>query len=270
MAAGSDGDGAEEAACIAVRLVAGSAVIAALFVHAGNRAMDYQNIYTNHANEYDALVQAEDSDGNLVPAIDAIRPLSGAAVLEVGIGTGRIGRAVIERVGRLVGVDRAPAMLEIARRHLASLPEAAPWELHCADARDLPVPSGWADVAIAGWVFGHFRSWMPEDWREQVSQALREMRRALRPGGALVVIETLGTGSEEPRPPSPELAQYFAWLESEQGLERRALRTDYLFPDVETAAATTGAFFGEEFAARVRREGWRRVPECTGIWSSVA
>lgn len=230
--------------------------------------MDYQNIYAHHAKEYDALVRAEDADGNLIPAIEAVHPLAGATVLEVGIGTGRIGRAVVERVGKLVGIDRAPAMLAIAREHLEALPKAAPWELHCVDARELPVASGIFDVAIAGWVFGHFRYWMPENWRDQIGQAFREMRRALKPGGALVIIETLGTGWEQPRPPSVELAQYFQWLEEEQGLERTAFRTDYQFPDVETAAITTGAFFGDEFAARVRREGWQRVPECTGMWST--
>lgn len=231
--------------------------------------MDYQNIYANHAKEYDALVRAEDADGNLIPAIESVHSLVGATVLEVGIGTGRIGRAIVDRVGKLVGIDRASAMLAIAREHLEAKPNAAPWELHCVDARELPVPSGHFDVAIAGWVFGHFRSWMPDDWREQVGLALREMKRALKPGGALVIIETLGTGFEQPRPPSPALAEYFQWLEEEQGLERKAFRTDYSFPDVETAAITTGAFFGDEFAARVRREGWRRVPECTGMWARL-
>ena len=63
-------------------------------------------------------------------------------------------------------------------------------------------------------------------------------------------------------------AAVFAWLESAHGLERRAIRTDYRFPDVETAAAITGFFFGDAFGARVRREGWSRVPECTGLWST--
>ncbi|HEY0985909.1 MAG TPA: methyltransferase domain-containing protein, partial [Kofleriaceae bacterium] len=85
--------------------------------------MDHEQIYSEHAEPYDALVQAEDCDGALIPAIEAIASasgsLSGAAVLEVGVGTGRIARAIVRRVGRLVAVDRAPAMLAVARRHLA-------------------------------------------------------------------------------------------------------------------------------------------------------
>lgn len=230
--------------------------------------MDHERIYAEHAEDYDALVAAEDCDGALIPAIESIAPLAGAAVLEVGVGTGRIARAVAPRVGRLVGVDRAAAMLAIARRHLARVERAAPWQLHLADARALPIASGWADIAIAGWVFGHFCSWMPDDWQAQISLALDEMRRAVRPGGALIVVETLGTGNETPAAPSPQLDEYFAWLERCHGLARRAIRTDYQFADVESAAATTGFFFGDAFAARVRRERWSRVPECTGLWST--
>jgi SAM-dependent methyltransferase len=158
-------------------------------------------------------------------------------------------------------------MLEVARRTLADARGVAPYELHCADARALPVDSAWADVAVAGWVFGHFREWMPADWRSEIGRAIGEMERTLRPGGASIVIETLGTGSEEPAPPNAGLREYFAWLEDELGFRRSAIRTDYLFPDVETAARVTGFFFGEPFAQLVRRHAWRRVPECTGDWS---
>src|SRR5262249_51724924 len=152
-------------------------------------AMDYQQIYSQHAEEYDALVAAEDCDRRLLPALEAITPLAGASVLEVGIGTGRIARQLLGRAARIVAVDRSPAMLEVARRHLARRTSTA-WELSCADARALDVPSGWADVAIAGWVFGHFRSWFPDRWQHEIAAALAEMARALRPGGALVLVET--------------------------------------------------------------------------------
>jgi hypothetical protein len=92
------------------------------------------------------------------------------------------------------------------------------------------------------------------------------MARALRPGGALIVIETLGTGLEEARPPSPELAEYYAWLEGERGFSRRAIRTDYKFADASKAASAMGFFFGDAFAEEIRRKGWARVPEYTGVW----
>lgn len=226
-------------------------------------------IYTDHAREYDALVSAEDCDGHLLPALERLVPLSGSAVLEVGIGTGRLTRMLLPRVARLVGVEPAPAMLAEARRHVAALPPdvAGRADLHEADARALPVPDAWADLAIAGWVFGHLRHWLPDDWRGQVATALNEMERALKPGGVLVVIETLGTGCAEPAPPNPALGEFYAWLETERGMTRAHIRTDYQFADVSMAAVVTGFFFGPEFAERVRRENWARVPECTGLWS---
>jgi ubiquinone/menaquinone biosynthesis C-methylase UbiE len=229
--------------------------------------MDQERIYAEHAAEYDALVSAEDCDGHLLPAIEAIAPLAGAKVLEVGAGTGRVTRLLVAGGARVVAVDRSPAMLDVARRHLEVLGAPGRWELRCEDARTLSVDEGSADLVLAAWVFGHFRSWFAPRWQDEVGQALARMERALRkPGGALVLVETLGTGREDPAPPSPELAEYFAWLEQVQGMARAAIRTDYLFPDVETAARITGFFFGDAFGERVRREGWARVPECTGIW----
>jgi ubiquinone/menaquinone biosynthesis C-methylase UbiE len=227
--------------------------------------VDYHGIYERHAGEYDAMVAAEDCDGHLLPALQSIVPLAGAAVLEVGAGTGRVTRLLLAAGARVVASEPALAMLSVARQHTAQQ-AADRCALVGADALALPVRAGWADVAIAGWTLGHLRSWHSEAWRETIARALAELDRALRPGGTLVVIETLGTGEERPRPPSPELAEYYAWLEGEQGMERLAIRTDYRFSDAEVAARATGFFFGGEFAARVLHERWSRIPECTGLW----
>ena len=227
--------------------------------------VDFHRIYQRHAAEYDALVAAEDCERRLRPALEAIAPLAGATVLEVGAGTGRVTRLLLEAGARVVATEPAPAMLALARRHIAALP-AARCALAVADGRALPVRPGWADVALAGWALGHLRAWHAAAWRAAIARGLAEMERALRPGGALVVIETLGTGEERPRPPSPELAEYYAWLEGEQGMARAAIRTDYAFADPESAARATGFFFGVAFAERVRRAGWSRIPECTGLW----
>jgi ubiquinone/menaquinone biosynthesis C-methylase UbiE len=227
--------------------------------------MDYERIYRFAADEYDRLVSAEDCDGNLLPAIESLSALAGRSVLEVGAGTARITRLIAARGARIVALDRSPAMLRVGLNHMTRLPTVE-WQLVLGDAADLPVAAGWADLAIAGWTFGHFCGWFPGEWRYRIGQGLDEMTRALKPGGFLILVETLGTGSTDPHPPAPELAAYYRWLENENSMTRIAIRTDYLFSDVDSAAAVTGAFFGDAFAARVRREGWTRVPECTGLW----
>jgi ubiquinone/menaquinone biosynthesis C-methylase UbiE len=154
-------------------------------------------------------------------------------------------------------------MLEVARRRLAGA--GIDFEIHVADARALPLADASCDAAVAGWVFGHFRHWMPDGWRAEVDAAIVEMRRVTR-SGAIAIVETLGTGHETPRAHAA-LDEYFAHLERAHGLARTWIRTDYAFADVETAASICGGFFGPELAERIRRERWSRVPECTAIFA---
>ena len=226
-------------------------------------ADEQARMYRDSAEAYDALVSHEDHAGALLSELERVAPFAGAEVLDVGAGTGRISLLLSGRAKRLVLVERAPAMLAVAREKLAALGVEA--ELHEADARDLPLADGSVDIAVAGWVFGHFRHWMPDGWRLEVGRAIAEMTRVVRRGGHLVVIETLGTGHREPRQ-HPALDEYFAELER-LGFERRWVRTDYQFASVDEAAAICGPFFGPELVARIRAEGWQVVPECTAIFS---
>jgi ubiquinone/menaquinone biosynthesis C-methylase UbiE len=228
-----------------------------------------REIYREHADAYDRLVRAEDAAGELPRAIAAVADVRGARVLDVGCGTGRLIRILLELgAAHVTGVDRAEAMLGVAARALAADVARGAVELVEADARALAahgVAVGAFDVVTAGWCFGHFRHWMPDDWQEDVDRALAAMARAVRPGGALIVIETLGTGHSTPRVHSA-LDEYFAVLEA-RGFTRCAIRTDYAFASVDEAVEVLGPFFGEELSERVREEGWARVPECTGVWS---
>lgn len=224
-------------------------------------------IYEERAEEYDALIAAEDADGELVRALALAVSLDGAIVADVGAGTGRIARCIGPRARRVHLIDRAAPMLEVARRRLEARGDVA-FDIHHADARALPLADASCDVAIAGWVFGHFRHWMPEGWRLEVDAALGEMRRVVRPGGTIVVIETLGTGHSTPRAHAG-LDEYFEHLERAHGLVRSWIRTDYEFADVETAARVCGGFFGDALVERIRTEGWARVPECTAIFSAT-
>lgn len=226
-------------------------------------ADEQARIYHERADAYDELVSAEDADGVLAGALLARVP-RGARVADIGGGTGRITRLVAAHAARVEVLDRAQPMLDVAARRLAQLTPPLDFALHCSDARALPLQDATVDVAIAGWVFGHFRLWMPEGWQDEVSRALDEMSRITRPGGTIIVIETLGTGHTAPRT-HHALDAYFAHLE-QRGFRRSWLRTDYAFASAAEAARVCGAFFGEELRARIEREGSERVPECTALF----
>ncbi|MCG8418880.1 MAG: class I SAM-dependent methyltransferase [Proteobacteria bacterium] len=236
--------------------------------------LDHRTIYREYAKQYDRLVRAEDCEHHLLAGIRDVCPIARRTVLEVGTGTGRITELLVGGGARVIGFDRELAMLEVARQRLDWRGFGRPGQdvdgvstaLACADARALPVANGWADLAIAGWVFGHFTMWLPADWKSAVGAALGEMERALAPGGHMIVIETLGTGLREPRPPSDGLADYYCWLEDEHGFHRRWLRTDYLFASSDEAQELCGLFFGSGLTEKIRHEKLIRVPECTGLW----
>jgi ubiquinone/menaquinone biosynthesis C-methylase UbiE len=110
---------------------------------------------------------------------------------------------------------------------------------------------------------------LADDWQTQIGRVLQEMHRVVAPGGALIIIETLTTGSLTPAPPTVALAEYYAWLESAWNFGRQTIRTDYQFASVEEAASRTEFFFGAELAASIRAHGWAQLPEWTGVWGKV-
>lgn len=220
-------------------------------------------IYTHQATEYHTMGLAEDVEGNLLPALERVAPVKGKRVLDLGTGTGRLPLLFGHQPAQMVGLDLHWDMLREHRQQRGQ--QHGAWGLVQGDMRCLPFPSGWADVITAGWSIGHFTGWYPDDWKQQVGAVLNEMHRLVRPGGALIIIETLTTGSTTPAPPSEHLGQYYAWLEDEWGFTRQEISTDFQFDSAETAVAHMEFFF-PELAAPIREQDWARVPEWTGVW----
>lgn len=228
----------------------------------------FKTIYAQHAEQYDRMVAREDYRGNLLAALMDICPLSDLEVIEFGAGTGRLTRLMLPLVKHVRAYDAAQAMLDVAATSL-EITGMTNFTLEVGDNRALPAEGTSADLAIAGWSFGHSVSWYPDTWREEISQALAEMKRVLRPGGVAIILETMGTGNRQPAPPHAGLAAYYAWLESEQGFAYKWIRTDYQFASVAEADELTRFFFGNELADRIIDEQITILPECTGIWWHV-
>ena len=97
--------------------------------------------------------------------------------LEVGVGTGR-NIAHYPADTDLIGVDISRAMLQIARKRATRLGRAI--ELRIGDAQNLDFPDSSFDTVVAIL----FLSAVPDQHR-----AISEIRRVLRPGGRLLVLD---------------------------------------------------------------------------------
>src|SRR5438874_2922245 len=105
----------------------------------------------------------------------ALRP--GQTALDLCTGTGRLAHELLPFVGpsgRVIGVDFSPAMLQLARRREPHV------EFRLGDVTRLDQPDASVDAVTIG--FG-LRNLVDRN------AALQEMRRVLRPGGRLVILE---------------------------------------------------------------------------------
>lgn len=222
----------------------------------------YADIYAHHAEEYERLIAREDYMGNLLAALRDITPLAGLDVIDMGAGTGRLTRLLAPFARSVRAFDTSAAMLAVAQARLAA-EGARHWRVAVADHRALPVESCSADIVIAGWSICYTVVW-ERDWQAELGKALAEMQRVARPGGALIIVETQGTGYETPTPPE-NVKPYFAHLEA-NGFASTWIRTDFQFASVEEARALTTFFFRGDVSDKLISREPAILPECTGIW----
>ena len=114
-------------------------------------------------------------------AIASLGEASSGQVLDVATGTGDLGFAVLKNPeATVVGVDISESMLVEARNKATRMEVAGRITFVRGAAEQLPVESGTFDAAVVGFGVRNF---------QDLHQALVELRRVLRPGGRLVVLE---------------------------------------------------------------------------------
>jgi ubiquinone/menaquinone biosynthesis C-methylase UbiE len=124
-----------------------------------------------------------DAAGAIRAAILAVAGGVRPRLLDLGAGTGRLGRALVAAGDDYVGVDRSRGMLaEFARK--AEGQGGTPCLVQ-ADGEHLPFRDASFDAVLLIQIFGGLAGWQ---------RLLQETRRVLRPAAALVVGRTVGPG----------------------------------------------------------------------------
>ncbi len=225
----------------------------------------FKQIYSTQANQYDRLVARQDARGNLFAAITDVASLSGAVVAEWGAGTGRITRMLSVLARHIYAFDQSQAMLTVAAEQLEQT-GMENWSLAVAEHMNVPLADNSVDLALQGWAFGHTMFWHPNTWRQRIAMSLDEMQRVVKPGGHIILIETMTTGARQPQPPNEELATLYDYWQRYYDFEYRWLRTDYQFASEAEAEELIPFFFSENEVDPSIWQGKLRLPECTGIW----
>jgi ubiquinone/menaquinone biosynthesis C-methylase UbiE len=130
-----------------------------------------------------------------------LRP--GLCVLDIGCGTGAITAGAAKAVGphgHVVGIDRDEALLELARREHATIP-------------NLRFEYGDVTTLTSGAEFDIVTAARTLQWIAEPGLAILRMKQAIKPSGVLVVLDYNHTRNEwEPDPPVEFMLFYKAFL----------------------------------------------------------
>ncbi len=126
----------------------------------------------------DIVYQGSDATARRRGSFDALWPVPGETIVDIGCGNGlltlELARAVGDK-GRVVGVDPSGAMRQSAQERCR---EHTCVEVVDGSAEHLPLEPGSADKAVSIQVY---------EYLDDIPAALAEAHRVLRPGGRLVI-----------------------------------------------------------------------------------
>jgi len=168
------------------------------------RGLFWTLVYELEPERWVALAEAEPISPQLLRDL----PAAGARVVEVGAGAGRLTAHLAGVAAVVVALEPCPALRERLRRRSRA-------HVVAAVTQQLPLLSGWADLATAGAAMG---SQPPLGG----PAALAELERVVRPGGTVALI-------------SPQEPEWF----QERGYELR----EYPVPEIPVRPDLT-AYFG--------------------------
>ncbi|MDG2050717.1 MAG: methyltransferase domain-containing protein [Myxococcota bacterium] len=133
------------------------------------------------ARGLEAAYQTIDVILQRVRVLDALALSPGDHVLDIGCGPGLLLEALAKTVspsGRAVGMDQSSPMVDVASHRCEVYPQAT---LEVGEALDLPYPDQSFDAVVSTQVY---------EYVADIPSGLQEIRRVLRPGARVVLLDT--------------------------------------------------------------------------------
>lgn len=135
----------------------------------------------NAARQLEAVYTTPEVVAQRVEVLRALALAPGERVLDLGVGPGFLATEMVATLrpgGSIACIDVSASMLTLARARCAPYPEI---EIERGDATLLPYADGRFDAVVSAQVL---------EYVTEVDRAIAEVRRALRPGGRLVLLDT--------------------------------------------------------------------------------
>jgi SAM-dependent methyltransferase len=208
-------------------------------------AVPSPNIW-NSPQVYEVENRAVDPDGVLDAAMRAIRPWTGATVLDLGCGTGFHLPHFAAEADRVIGIEPHAGLAGAAARRVRDLPNVT---VRVGAAQALPLPDASVDVVHVRWAYFFGPGCEP---------GLAELDRVVRRGGAVFIIDNDATRSTFGRwfrrglpEYDPEAVERF-W--TRRGFTREPLTIRWAFGNREDFAAVLRIEFPAGLADEFLRE----------------
>lgn len=191
---------------------------------------------------FDLMAQAIDPDGLIAAAMQAVAPIEGRVLLDVGAGVGDRTILYAQHAAHVHALEPDPKALPILRGRIKSS-GVANVTVVPAGADAIPLEDDSLDVAYATWAYFFGPGSEP---------GLREVERVVRPGGDIAIAQNYGHDELSRFWPSSE-AECEAWPSwfAEQGLGCEIVETSWRFRTVDEALAVLEFLWGPQARAYV-------------------
>ena len=140
------------------------------------------------AVEYDAMDFLEVNTAFAERALELGSPVG--LILDAGTGTARIPILMCQRrpQWQVIGIDLAQSMLDVGRKNVEDSGLQQQIKLELVDAKQMPYPDAHFDMVVSNSIIHHLPNPLP---------FLQELKRVLKPNGAILLRDLIRPDSEE-------------------------------------------------------------------------